>query len=283
MTVQQPLYLEHDCHGTDGRTDDDPLRPFLLPLMALAVVGLFLVAPWSLDAKLHAVLHGLCAQRASHTLHLGGRLLPFDARMTGIYGGFFVTTAYLLVRGRFRSFRLPRPAIAAMLGLFVAAMAVDGFNSLLLDLGLRHLYTPQNALRLVTGQLTGITLSTVVCFLLATSLWRDGHWHAATIGSLRELGVVVAIQAPFVWATMSGMGLWYVPVALLLMMAAIGVVAMVMLVVLVLLRRADRTFDGWSEIQVASGHALLLGITLIGVLGATRYLLEHLTNVRALP
>ena len=48
----------------------------------------FFVSVPMLEHKAHAFLHGICAQRPSHSLQVGDELLPFDARMTGIYTGF---------------------------------------------------------------------------------------------------------------------------------------------------------------------------------------------------
>ena len=59
---------------------------FFWGLLVVSVLGLF-VLPWPIATKLHGVVHGLCAQRASHSVALGGTNLPFDARMAGIYGG----------------------------------------------------------------------------------------------------------------------------------------------------------------------------------------------------
>src|SRR5262245_31628876 len=69
-------------------------RAYLFPLVAGLVVLLFLAAPWSLEHKAHAALHGLCAQRPSHSFTFGSSTLPFDARMTGIYGGFLGASVY---------------------------------------------------------------------------------------------------------------------------------------------------------------------------------------------
>ena len=95
----------------------------------------FLALPWSVAHKAHLMLHGLCAQSPSHTYAFGGQLLPFDARMTGIYTGYLVTTLVLAVQGR-RSFPGPHPRReSVILTLFGGAMAVIGFNSTLNDLG----------------------------------------------------------------------------------------------------------------------------------------------------
>ena len=50
-------------------------------LLAGGFMLAFLAAPWSLEHKAHAALHGLCAQTPSHTFLMGGRPLPFDARL----------------------------------------------------------------------------------------------------------------------------------------------------------------------------------------------------------
>ena len=45
-------------------------------------------------------LHGLCAQRPSHSLQIGGTTLPMDARMTGIYLGAAATAVVWLIAAR---------------------------------------------------------------------------------------------------------------------------------------------------------------------------------------
>jgi hypothetical protein len=46
----------------------------------VGVAALFLAYPAALDDKARAALHGLCAQRPSHSFAFDDRLLPFDAR-----------------------------------------------------------------------------------------------------------------------------------------------------------------------------------------------------------
>lgn len=141
-----------------------------LALVALPMV-LFLWAPWPLETKALAVLHGLGAQRPSRSLWFGRDRLPLGARMTGVYGGELVTQLYLLARGRLRAVRLPSLAIVAALGVFVALMAVDGLNSLAQDLGRPTAYPPSNALRLATGGLAGTTLGVALWLLLGRAIW----------------------------------------------------------------------------------------------------------------
>jgi uncharacterized membrane protein len=250
----------------------------LFPVVALAVLGAFLAAPWPLAHKAHLALHGLCAQRPSHSLYFGGEALPFDARMTGIYGGFLVTAGYFVARRRFRPFRLPPARVTALLALFVGAMAIDGTNSLLVDLGLRHWYAPDNRLRVATGLLTGVALATVLAFLLATTLWRDGAWRQAPIGGVRELLAVTALQIPLAVAVSSGVEVLFAPLALALVLAALLVVGALVLVVVVLVSRRDRTFEGVRQLHVPMTVSLLIGLTVMAAFAGGRVLLERLTN-----
>src|SRR5215213_6597870 len=118
---------------------------------AAAVLALFLIAPGDIASKTHIALHGLCAQRPSHSLQVGGSVLPMDARMTGIYIGAAATIIWLIAARRLRSSRTPSPLVLAFLALFVLALAFDGFNGLLVDLRFPALYEPSNDLRLATG------------------------------------------------------------------------------------------------------------------------------------
>ena len=252
------------------------LQPF--PIVALVVVALFFAAPWSFEHKAHAALHGLCAQRPSHSFSFDGRFLPFDGRMTGIYGGFLATSVYLAVRGRYRSFRLPTIPVLAILGLFVAALAVDGTNALLVDLRLWHPYEPDNRLRLATGLGTGIALAVLVCFVLSTSLWRRGRWDVAPVRGVRELPLLVAVQAPLAVAFLSGAGWLYVPLSLLLLTAAVLVVGALMLIPVVLFRYGDRAFNGVGQLQNPATAALVLAVAVMAGISAGRFLLERVTN-----
>jgi len=252
-------------------------RRWLFPLTVVVVAALFVAAPWPFAAKAHAALHGLCAQRPSHSLTLGGERLPFDARMTGIYGGFFVTALYLLARGRFRCFEVPSRLTMAVLALFVGVMAVDGFNSFLVDVHAWHPYAPRNDYRLATGLLTGIALAVAVCVMLSTTLWRTGRRRRVVRG-MRELGLLLLLQLPFALLARSGLGWLYVPISTVLLVSATTVVASLMLVIVVIVRHGDRVFTRAAQLQVPATLALILGIAVMAALAGGRFWLEHVTH-----
>lgn len=256
-------------------------RPRLFPFVMGGLALLFLAAPWSWQHKAHAALHGLCAQTPSHTLYLGDVPLPFDSRMTGIYGGFLATMIVLVARGRHRSARLPGWPVIGLLASFVLAMAVDGFNSLLLDLLRPNLYPPDNRLRLLTGTATGISLAVVVCYLFALSLWRAPDPRARVVIG-RDVPLLLTAQIPFVALALSGAGWLAFPLSLLLVIAAVIVISSLALVAIVLFRRLDATFDTVRELHGVATAAVLAGVAVMASLSGARFLLEHLLNIQSL-
>lgn len=252
-------------------------------LVTLSLLG-FLVAPWSMQDKSLAVLHGLCAQRPSHSFWFGTVRLPFDARMTGIYGGVLVCHLYLLARRRLRSGALPPMPIILTLALFVVAMAIDGFNSLAADLGLSVLYQPNNALRYLTGALTGTTLGVFLWFLAANILWRaDGPARPPILRGWSELLTVLALAGGFGLVAGSGIGAFYEPVALALIVGAVLTLFVMALVVIQLGRHHETLASGLRDLAGPATAALAVAYLFLLVTGGGRFLLEsaaHLTMLR---
>jgi uncharacterized membrane protein len=153
----------------DGR--EVPWRFAFIGLLGAILAGMLLWPGTPLNWKMYAAVHGVCAQ--VHNVSLGGEQLPLCARNTGIYSGFLLTFIYLLLLGRERAAKLPPPAIVVALALLVVVMAVDGFNSLFVDLFLPHLYTPRNELRTLTGLGMGVSLAVAILLVLNLSLRRD--------------------------------------------------------------------------------------------------------------
>src|SRR5918997_491560 len=115
--------LIHEPCPTAGPPDR---RLLLVAAPATLLVAAFVMAPGTVASKTHMALHGLCAQRPSHSLQIGGSVLPMDARMTGIYVGAAVTLIWLIATRRLRSIQTPSRSVLAILALFVLALAVDG-------------------------------------------------------------------------------------------------------------------------------------------------------------
>src|SRR5215218_2880995 len=241
----------------------------------------FIAAPWPLSEKSHAVLHGLCAQTPSHTLRLGGQMLPFDARMTGIYAGVAVTMIAIGFRTRFRFAGIPRWRLVAVMAAFVLAMAVDGFNSFFLDIGVWHAYTPQNWLRLVTGMGAGIALGAKLSYLIASTLWRDTSLGSPA-ASWRDLAVTFITCVGVATLFLSGWGFLYVIVTFILVASAVFVVCAIVLLMLILLRESNNRWRSLGDMQVEGAIGILLGFLVVAMLAGGRFALEYWLGIPAL-
>lgn len=256
-----------------------PSRARMFPIV-LGVASLaFLLFPGSIDQKTQSALHGLCAQRPSHSFWFGETRLPFDARMTGIYGGFATSFAFLVHRGRLWALAQPSWTVLGLMLSFVGVMGIDGANSFLLDIGAWHPYSPQNDIRLITGLLTGIALAAIVCFLLSATLWRRGRRDLAVVSDPREVGILVAIQIPFALLVRWGPSWLYAPVALLLVLAATTVVAALALVMWTIATRQDGRFTSIGDLGGTATIALVLAIIVMGSIAGGRFWLEDLVGV----
>ena len=178
-----------------------PARPASSPdwlvigLGAAYVVALALLAflpGATLIERLRALDGGVCAQLPTHSFFFGGQQLPLCSRNTGIYSGFTCTVLVLWATGRIRSAQLPSMRVALVLGLCVFILAIDGFNSLFLDLGLPHLYQPHNVLRLATGLGTGTAMAAFLVPVANTLIWKHED-QRPSFGSFRQLAVMVPV------------------------------------------------------------------------------------------
>ncbi len=239
----------------------------------------FTAAPWPAAAKFRAVVHGLCAQRPSHSYALGGIDLPFDARMAGIYGGALVCLLFLLARGRGRAVRLPAPTILAALGLFVALLGADGINSTLQDFGLPYLYGPRNDVRLLTGLLMGVTLGVALAYMVNLTLWSRFS-AAPLLAGWREFAALLALCGGAFLLIASGWGWLYLPLALALVGGATLVVLILALTTLTLLRGQENRAERLRDVAGPASIALLIGYVVMAAIALGRWYLEHSLGVQ---
>lgn len=238
-------------------------RPWTVGVLALCYLGLLaalvLLPGVSLLDRLRWLDSGICAQLPRHSFYPGGERLPLCARNTGIYLGFIVTLIILYATGRGRAQRLPPWPIIGVLVLGIVGMAVDGFNSFFLDLGLMHLYQPHNLLRLATGLATGLALASLGLPLLNRLFWCE-YSEQRSISSWATLLLLVPGLALSFFAVASQKGLVLYPVALLSTAGILTVLSSVNLVVIIAVSRRDQTFARYRELLPFFGFALLLTI-----------------------
>ena len=251
-------------------------RRIWLPLAVIAAsLGAFILAPWSLQEKSLAALHGLCAQQPSHSFWFGDSRLPFDARMTGIYGGFMIVCLYMLARGRLYRTGPPPASLLIILAGFVVLMGVDGVNSTLNDFGMPYVYEPSNHLRFATGAMTGTAMAVFIWLLAGGVLWSP---HVASSKPImrgwKELFPIAALITMF-WAVLQiNVSFLFPPIAVLLVVSAVAVLGSIALVALRLatggIQRATRPAD----LSRSAVVAILLAYTVMSAIAGFRFVLE---------
>jgi len=157
-----------------------------------AIAALVFLPGATLIERLRALDGGICAQAGTHSFWPGGQQLPLCSRNTGIYVGFAATFCTLLALGRLRAARFPGRRVLAILAVAVLFMAVDGFNSFFLDLGLPHPYQPHNLLRLASGLGTGTAMCAILLPVANMLIWRQED-EQPSFRSPRQLAVMVPV------------------------------------------------------------------------------------------
>lgn len=219
---------------------DSAQQAWLWAFFGLSVTlfgGVLLLPMGALAYRLQMVVHGVCAQ--AHYLTIGPYRMPLCARNTGIYAGFLATVLYLLILGRARAAKLPPLSIALVLLVAVGAMALDGFNSLALDLGGYNLYTPRNSLRVITGLGMGMAIATFMLLMLNLSLRYDARHEQRIIRNWVELiGGFVVAAGLYVLIFFAPASLYY-PLAIFSVVGIIGVLFITNLFVIAMI-------SGWE-------------------------------------
>lgn len=255
------------------------IRDYWLWLLVVAVGTVaFIQSPGGYPSTSRALLHGLCAQTPSHTFTFDGVRLPFDARMTGIYGGLLITTMVLVARGRlFCSGDVPRAVIVA-LAILICGMAIDGINSLFTDLQIGHPYQPNNITRLVTGYGAGMSLAAALCWLVSASAWRMSRPEPA-VRTTMDLAPSVAGFAIYGALILYGPDWLLLPLTMLLVLSAWLTMTLLMLVIVLFVFRIEDQIRSIRALHVPVAIAALLGICAMLTLAGGRFWLERTLGI----
>ena len=213
----------------------------------IAVAALVFVPGATLIERLRALDGGICAQLPSHSYFLGGQQLPLCSRNSGIYLGFALGFLTLLGAGRIRASRLPSKWVAITLLGLVAMMGADGFNSVFLDLGLPHLYQPQNPLRLLTGFGAGVAMVSFIVPVSNQLLWRVDD-ERPSFGAFRQVALVTPWLLLAFLAIISQMGVFLYPVAVLETLGLLMALTLVNLVFLLSFTPLMGRFTRWRQV-----------------------------------
>lgn len=249
-----------------------PWRYAFFGLVGALLLGLIAWPGVPLDRKMYSVVHGVCAQ--IHNVQVGGLDLPLCARNTGIYSSFLITSMYLLALGRRRAAKLPAWPITIALILFILIMGMDGLNSMLVDLFMPHLYTPQNWIRTLTGIGMGISIAVIMLLILNVSLRRDTDNQQPIVGSWLELAGALLING-LVWVAIYGnLGIMYWPVAIAAWLGITGVLYCVNLLLTALFMRYEGMVTQLVQLAKPASFALVFTLIELGALSAMRFWLE---------
>lgn len=266
------LIVEQPRQPLPEHTDRSGLWAFIALLLTL-MLGTLLLLPGTFAERLSWVVHGVCAKE--HTLVLGGVTLPLCQRNTGIYSGSLATLLTLIALGRGRAGKLPSRFIMALLVANVAWMAVDGFNSLLLDIGSFNLYTPQPVLRILSGLAAGMTIGTLLLFAFNITMRANVQRDQRVIQSWRDVGMVALVEVLlFVLIRLAGPVIAY-PLAIFSTIGILLVMFTVNVLVVGMISRYEGAVTRIVQLARPAMVALVLTVLEFGLLAWGRVVMEQ--------
>lgn len=272
--------------------------PWGAAFLAAAVVA-FLIFPSPLLTKFYAVGFGICPQRGGHSYFMGetrlpgedalraavpllgvvapteATKLPVEARMYGMFAGFFATWVFSFLVGRGKAALMPKPLILFIYFVLIVVMAVDGVNATFSDLNKAGLpipfaYAPRLDLRFITGWLCGIAMAGIILPVVNYCLWRDAQ-PIALFERWRELLPLLLLGVILLAMMVSGSGLFFYPLAVLAPLGILVIFALLNVVLVLALLRRERVAANWREALNPLAIALALSVVELGLLSLVRY------------
>jgi len=217
---------------------------------AAIIIGWLSITPPGILGKADSLGYAVCHRIEERSFHLDdGRALPLCARCSGMYLGAVMGLVFQALFSR-RKGGMPSKWVIAPLALLGAAFALDGVNSYFylmktvspgrLDF-IPTLYMPNNTLRLLTGSGAGLGIAVALFPSFNQTIWEN--WDPApAMGSLKSLGLLVAIMAGLNLLALSGSDLALYPLALISAGGVLLVLTMVYALLWVIVTRQENTF-----------------------------------------
>lgn len=273
LRLAQEQIAARNAATTSGRTQrETPWRWLFLSAFGVLMLALLFSPGAPLEWKMYAVVHGVCAQQ--HNIFLGDLQFPLCARNSGIYMSFTLTLLYLFAIGRGRAGRVPPWPISIVLLLFVAIMAVDGFNSLFVDIGLPSLYTPMNWLRTLTGMGMGVSIAVLLLLVFNVSLRRDVEDQTPVLRSFLELGGILLVNFLALAAIYGNLSITFWPLAFMAFFGITGVLYMVCLLLTSLFMGYEGSVTSLRQLARPATVALIPTLILLLSMSWARFWLE---------
>lgn len=268
---------------TQSQLARELVLPLVLSVLLLALVALWFAGPGRTELLTIAALHGLCAQRPSHSFWFGSYRLPFDARMTGIYAGSSFTLLWLAWRAG-RASVPPRAGTVILLASGVAVLAVDGANALARDLRLPTLYEPHNTVRYVTGAWTGLALGVLLWWVFVSTSWIATSRTGDRVFQLsRDLPALGTVLSAFGWLVHVGPVMLYPVVAFGLVAAAVLTLASLAWPFVLLLTGRLERLESWGDGLVPAVLSGCCALIVMALTSSLRYVAELVIGLPSLP
>jgi uncharacterized membrane protein len=240
-------------------------------LMGGAVMLIWLMGtPDGLLGKADAIGYAVCHRIDLRSFHLGERVLPLCARCSGMYLGILISITYFSLRRR-KAALFPPKRIILLLGIIFIGYVIDGVNSYLHLLPLDiSLYEPHNFLRLTTGFLFGIALSSFVYPAFNQSVWREPAYVPA-LRSLNDLLILVGLGAILILIVMVENPIFLYPLALLSSAAVFMLLTIVYTLFLLMIFKRENRADNLKDLSLVLFIGLTFSIVQIGLFDLIRY------------
>ncbi|MEF3275931.1 MAG: DUF2085 domain-containing protein [Chloroflexus sp.] len=251
-----------------------PWGAIFLGSFSALILALLFSPGMPLEWKMYAVVHGICAQQ--HNIFVGGLQFPLCARNSGIYLSFILTFLYFYAIGRGRAGKIPPWSIVFTLLAFVGLMAVDGFNSLFVDLGLPNWYPPDNFLRTLTGMGMGITIATMLHLVLNNTLRQNVDLQQPIFANWWELLGIIVIDLLALAAIYGNLGMTFWPLALLAFFGILGVLYLVCLLLISLFMGYEGKVTSVRQLAAPATIALIPTLLIAGAMSWLRFWLESM-------
>ncbi len=189
--------------------------------------------------------------------------------MGGIFLGFLCATLLIFVLGRLQASHPPSGLLGLGCWMLIALTGLDGLNAFLFDGNLPHLYSPNGAVRLLTGLGAGLAVGLMAIPVVAGVVWARPTDDASIedpielLGGLALAGLVGAL-------ILAGVGVLLWPVALAMLGGVVVAFGVANLYVIVLATR--RAGQAMTLADLSGGLIGSLGLSLleIGGLAALR-------------
>lgn len=237
----------------------------------LLLFGWLLNTPAGLLGKADAVGYAVCHRIDARSFHLGARQLPLCARCTGMFLGALLGLAFQYFTAGRRA-GMPQWGVWLVLGVFVAAFAVDGVNSFLHRIpGAPELYETNNLSRLLTGTGMGLAIALVIYPTFNQTVWRrmDPRPALKGFGALTALVLLALLMDWMIWIEN--------PLLLYVfgLFSALGVVSLLMMIYAVfwmMLLKADNQVERFSQMAVPLALGFGTAIAQIALFNLARFL-----------